>query len=384
MEVNLTLMASNQFGDFTTHTQRIIYINETPNAEFTVDQNLLCSRDSIQFTDHSWVFNGEITDWHWDFGDQMIENDTSPKQHPQYWYAYSGVYNPKLTVMSDSGCINSFVREITLEPSPVNHLFANVEYGCGPQNEILFRDTAYIESGTIDHYQWIFGFNDTVYTEEDSLWHQLNIGEYSVISRVVSELGCIGMDSITGFNVFDKPIARFGFYPDDPSIREPEVFFNDQSIGAEAQILYYHWNFGDNTDTVGLDPVHIYQDTGLFTVLLTIQDANGCVDTLSHTLYVDPVFSFYMPNAFSPNGNGLNDEFGPIGSYFDDTYYEFEIYSRWGEMLFETKDPYEYWKGDFSLTTKNPVPLGVYSWIIRVEDALGEEHVYKGQVTVVR
>ena len=384
MEVKMTLIANNELGSFSTHSLQYIYINESPNAEFTIDQNLLCSRDSIQFTDHSWVFNGEIVAWKWEFGDEMIDVDTSSRQHPQYWYSYSGNYTPTLVAISDSGCMSSYDKDISLEPSPINHLFANVEFGCGPQNEILFRDTAYLESGTIDYYQWIFGFNDTVYTDEDSLWHQLNIGEYSVISRVVSDIGCEGLDSLTGFNVFDKPIADFEFYPEDPSIREPEVFFNDQSIGAESFIEYYHWNFGDNTDTVGLDPVHIYQDTGLFNVLLTIQDENGCVDTISHKLYVDPVFSFYIPNAFSPNGNGLNDEFGPIGSYFDDTYYEFEIYSRWGELLFETKDSYEYWKGDYNMTTRNPVPLGVYSWIIRVEDALGEEHVYKGQVTVVR
>lgn len=384
MDIQMSLLATNQLGDFTNHLFRSIYINETPNTEFTVDQNLLCSRDSIQFTDHSWVFNGEIVAWRWEFGDEMIESDTSSLQHPQFWYSYAGDYLPSLISISDSGCWSSYEKDISIEPSPVNHLFAGVEFGCGPQNEILFRDTAYLASGNIDHYQWIFGFNDTVYTEHDSLWHQLNIGEYSVISRVVSDIGCVGEDSLTGFNVYDKPIARFGYYPDDPSIREPEVFFNDQSIGAESQIEYYHWDFGDNTDTVGLDPVHIYQDTGTFNVLLTIQDRNGCVDTISNSLYVDPVFSFYMPNAFSPNDNGLNDEFGPIGSYFDDTYYEFEVYSRWGELLFETRDPYESWKGDYSLTTKNPVPLGVYSWIIRVEDVLGEEHVYKGIVTVVR
>lgn len=384
VQVKMTLVANNQFGDFTTNSIRSIYINETPNTEFTIDQSLLCSRDSIQFTDHSWVFNGEIVGWYWDFGDDMIDSDTSIMQNPQFWYTYSGDYTPELIAVSDSGCMNSFGKDISLEASPINHLFANVEFGCGPQNEILFRDTAYLESGSIDYYQWIFGFNDTVYSDVDSLWHQLNIGEYNVISRVVSDNGCSGIDSLSGFNVFDQPLARFGYFPDDPSIREPEVYFNDQSIGALEQILYYHWDFGDNTDTVGLDPVHIYQDTGLFNVILTIQDANGCVDTVSHSVYVDPVFSFYMPNAFSPNDNGLNDEFGPIGSYFDDTFYEFQIYSRWGELLFETKDPYEYWKGDYNLTSRNPVPLGVYSWIIRVEDALGEEHVYKGQVTVVR
>lgn len=113
-------------------------------------------------------------------------------------------------------------------------------------------------------------------------------------------------------------------------------------------------------------------------------DQNGCVDTSSMDIYIDPVYSFYMPNAFSPNGNGLNDVFGPVGAYFENTNYEFYVFSRWGELLFESYDPNIRWEGDYAKTSQKQVPLGVYSWYIRVEDALGSEHVYKGFVTVVR
>lgn len=382
--VEMELRASNQFGDFSISASRIIYVNETPVAEFKISENLLCSRDSIHFQDQSWVFNGQIVSWKWNFGDVFVENDTAFIQNPSYWYGFGGNYQPQLLVTSDSGCTQIFSREVTLISSPVNHLFANREFGCGPENEILFRDTAYLESGSIAGYEWIFGFNDTVKTQVDSLWYQLDLGEYTVISRVISDLGCVGTDSLTGFNVYDKPIARFGYYPEDIKITDPQVYFNDQSLGTTAPVEYYHWDFGDLTDTIGLDPVHLYQDTGFFNVVLTILDENGCVDTITHSLYIDPVFAFYMPNAFSPNGNGLNDAFGPVGSYFKDTEYEFRVFSRWGEMLFETKDPAEMWMGDYHFGSKEQVPLGVYSWIIRVEDATGEEHMYKGNVTVVR
>lgn len=384
MNIQLRLKASNENGDFNMNSYRNIYVNETPNAAFYISAQLLCSRDSIKFEDQSWVFNGQIAEWKWDFGDSFVESDTSYNQNASYWYTYGGDYQPSLIAVSDSGCRDTISETISLYSSPINHLFSNREFGCGPENEILFRDTAYLENGSIDRYQWVFGFNDTVYTSVDSLWHQLNIGTYNVISRVISDQGCIGTDSLSGYNVFDKPIADFGYYPEDPSIKEPEVYFNDRSIGTIVPVQYYHWDFGDERDTVGLDPVHVYQDTGAFRVLLTIQDQNGCLDTASQWVYVDPVFSFYIPNAFSPNGNGLNDEFGPIGSYFVDTDYEFEIYSRWGELLFDTRDPLEKWKGNYSKSNNKIVPLGVYSWIIRVKDALGNEHLYKGQVTVVR
>ncbi len=383
-DVEMKLVATNEFGEFIVGHIQGLYVNETPTAAFDIQESLMCSRDSLHFIDHSWVFNGEIVGWKWDFGDQYSERDTSYLQNPAYMYEFGGEYQPILIAISDSGCTNSTDRDININPSPLNHLFADRDFGCGPENDILFKDTALLEEGDIAYYQWIFGFNDTVYTDVDSLHHQLEIGNYNVISRVVSELGCAGVDSISGFNVYDKPIADFGYYPEDPSIKEPEVYFNDMSLGTVSPIEYYHWNFGDMNDTIGLDPMHIYQDTGSFRVLLTIQDQNGCTDTISNTLYVDPVFSFFMPNAFSPNDNGLNDAFGPVGSYFDDTDYEFVVYNRWGELLFETKDPAEMWKGDLQTSSQTQAPLGVYSWIIRVKDTFNNEHIYKGIVTLVR
>ncbi|NOR88558.1 MAG: PKD domain-containing protein [Bacteroidales bacterium] len=380
----MQLKASSGNGNFTMTSIREIYVNQTPNAAFDVSAYLLRSRDSLLFEDQSWVFEGEIDSWYWNFDDSFSETDTSNLQNPTHWYAYAGDYLPSLIAVSDSGCRDTAVRTISLNPSPINHMFADREFGCGSTDEILLRDTAYLESGDIALYKWVFGFNDTIYTEVDSLLHRLNIGEYTIISMVESDLGCTGTDSISGFYVFDKPFADFSYYPEDPSIKDPEVYFNDRSYGEVVPVEYYHWDFGDGRDTVGIDPVHIYQDTGLFNVLLTIQDENGCLDTASMNVFVDPVFSFYIPNAFSPNGNGINDDFGPIGAYFADANYEFNIYSRWGELLFETKDPYERWIGDYSKSSGKIVPLGVYTWIIRVKDALGEEHLYKGMVTVVR
>lgn len=384
MEVEMKLKARNEFGDFSTQTTRFINVNHTPSAEFHVAENLLCSRDSIHFIDNSWVFDGEIIAWKWNFNDELAEIDTSLLQNSSHWYSAGGEYHPTLTIYSDSGCSNVKVKELNLNSSPINHLFADRDFACGPENEILFRDTAFLASSNIDYHQWIFGFNDTVYTQVDSLRHQLNIGEYSVISRVVSQEGCIGIDSISGFNVYDKPMADFTYYPEEPNIREPEVFFNDRSIGLESQIEYYHWNFGDTRDTTGYDPIHMYEDTGSFNVVLTIQDFNGCVDSISNTVYINPVFSFYMPNAFSPNDNGLNDDFGPIGAYFQDKEYEFVIFNRWGDLIFETRDPFVKWDGADQKSSKKPVPLGVYSWIIRVHDTFNNEHVYKGIVTVIR
>ncbi|OYT15417.1 MAG: hypothetical protein B7C24_13175, partial [Bacteroidetes bacterium 4572_77] len=384
MNTQMQLKARNAGNSFIVSSYKNIFVNHASNAAYNISAQLLCSRDSILFEDQSWIFDGEITERVWYFDDPFSENDTSYLINPKHWYAYGGDYAPSLIVVSDSGCRDTTSMALALNHAPINHLFSDREFGCGADNEIFLRDTAHYEGGNIVQYQWIFGFNDTVKTTVDSLRHELGIGEYNIISRVYGDNGCMGTDSIMGYNVHYKPLADFGYYPKDPTIKEPEVYFNDHSIVEEVPIEYYHWAFGDNTDTTGIDPIHIYQDTGFFQVVLTVQDKNGCVDTTSLSVYIEPIFSFYIPNAFSPNGNGLNDEFGPIGAYFVDRNYEFQIFSRWGELLFETVDPLAKWKGDFSKSSQQTVPVGVYTWIIRVQDAIGEEHVYKGRVTVVR
>ncbi|OYT16187.1 MAG: hypothetical protein B7C24_09135, partial [Bacteroidetes bacterium 4572_77] len=72
---------------------------------------------------------------------------------------------------------------------------------------------------------------------------------------------------------------------------------------------------------------------------------NACWDSTEQVLKVYPVLRFFIPTAFSPNDNGSNDTFGPKGKYFDDKSYQFHIFNRWGELMFETQDFYEQWDG---------------------------------------
>ena len=98
---------------------------------------------------------------------------------------------------------------------------------------------------------------------------------------------------------------------------------------------------------------------------------------------VYPVLRFFIPNAFSPNGNGLNETFGPKGKYFEDKTYHFQIFSRWGELMFETTNFYQQWDGR-KLKDGTESPIGTYVWIIEIKDLQGNQEIYKGGVTLVR
>ena len=131
---------------------------------------------------------------------------------------------------------------------------------------------------------------------------------------------------------------------------------------------------------------HVYeelQDTGRYKLQLFAQTVEGCWDSTTNYFKVYPVLRFFIPNAFSPNGNGLNETFGPKGKYFEDKTYHFRIFSRWGELMFETTNFYEQWDGR-KLKDGSESPIGAYVWIIEIKDLQGNQEVFKGSVTLVK
>ncbi|NOR87519.1 MAG: T9SS type B sorting domain-containing protein, partial [Bacteroidales bacterium] len=125
------------------------------------------------------------------------------------------------------------------------------------------------------------------------------------------------------------------------------------------------------------------QDTGRYKLQLFAQTVDGCWDSTESYFKVYPVLRFFIPNAFSPNGNGQNETYGPVGKYFEDKTFSFLIFSRWGELMFETNNFYEQWDGN-KQKDNSECPLGVYAWVIEVSDLQGNVEVFKGYVTLVK
>jgi gliding motility-associated-like protein len=98
-----------------------------------------------------------------------------------------------------------------------------------------------------------------------------------------------------------------------------------------------------------------------YTVCLDVWDINGCKDSVCNDVIIDDVLLVYVPNSFTPNGDGMNDHFLPIVSGLNVTNYEFLIFDRWGAVIFESSDHQEAWDGTY---LGRPVPLDVYVWTI--------------------
>jgi PKD repeat protein len=132
--------------------------------------------------------------------------------------------------------------------------------------------------------------------------------------------------------VYGMPVAAFGASPQPTTILNPTITFTDSSSNAASWL----WSFGDvaNSSSTDQHPVFTYADPDCYLVILEVTSQDGCVDTASQLVCIGPDVSIYVPNTFTPDGNGNNDVFIPVTIGIDPDEYELWIFDRWGNMIF--------------------------------------------------
>jgi gliding motility-associated-like protein len=171
------------------------------------------------------------------------------------------------------------------------------------------------------------------------------------------------------------PEPEFSFLPVTTDILNPNLEFKDLSVNASA----WQWQFGDLTGSQQQNPTHTYIAPGYYTVGLIVTSAEGCTDSIYHELYIANVVTYYIPNSFTPNGDGKNDYFGVTG--YSVSGYEMVIYSRWGDEIFKSTGSKILWDGSDS--SGNPVQSGVYVYKIKVLND-PQKRLNTGTVTLIR
>ena len=195
----------------------------------------------------------------------------------------------------------------------------------------------------------------------------------------ISDSNCEG--TTTGsVSVFKRPVpyAQFTTNPSVAYLGDAEiVFYNNSQLADE-----FSWNFGDSTyNELDYNPIHNYTDTGVFQISLQISNEFGCTDSVTHTIIIHPNFHFYLPNAFTPNGDNENDTFIGKGEGIAD--YQMTIFNRWGAAIFYSNSIEEGWDG-VPKSASEISPNGVYSYKVDVTDLLGKKHTYTGEVSLLR
>jgi len=200
--------------------------------------------------------------------------------------------------------------------------------------------------------------------------------------------GCKVTESINIAEVDALPIAAFTYSPTKTTVLDPKIQFVDSSINAGT----LEWSFGRTAtpaaSSLSTPFVDFETEDGdtINVCLIAISAASGCPDTVCKDVIILNNVSIYVPNSFTPNGDGLNDVFYPLGKYHDNAQglseYNFTIYNRWGEAIFNSTTPYKGWD---AIYMNDDVQQEVYVWVITVFDPLTLKTTTKnGTVTVVK
>lgn len=266
---------------------------------------------------------------------------------------------------------------ILVKPYPIIDFTANRLVGCAPLG-IAFTN---LSTPIGDDCLWEFG-DGAISTDCGDNYHLYPPGDYDVTLTVTSN-GCTSSET---FNDYIKsvavPIAQFNMLPNVINITNTTIEFDNLSDHSTI----YSWDFGDeSTFSSEFEPTHSYPETigGVYEVILIAQNEYGCADTAYGTVAYEDIMIFYIPNAFTPDGTGINDLFSPVfTSRVDPEYFVLRIFNRWGEIIFESTDLNIGWDGTYNGVI---VQDGVYVWTIDFKDTLTDKtYDYRGHVTIFK
>lgn len=261
-----------------------------------------------------------------------------------------------VTGLNSYSCVNFTTIQATINPLPVISITPKDISGCDP----LCIDYDCITSSIINSYSW--NFTDSTYSNVSKPNHCFYWpGSFRPSVKVTDVNGCISTD--TGkVTVYPKPIANFTFSPETANILNPEIGFKDSSFNAP--ITSWYWTFSDNLEITSSlqNPYHFFTDTGNFFIDLYITSDKGCTDTVQKSIYIEDIYTLYVPNAFTPSNGGANNEFKAAGVNI--TYFSMRIYDRWGNLIFETDDIKTGWNGRYKNTGNKVLEQDVYVWQI--------------------
>lgn len=228
-------------------------------------------------------------------------------------------------------------------------------------------------TGTSYTYQWNDPQSQTTATATGLSAYQ----SYSVV--VTDQDGCVRSGSIVVQNEINPNlIASFLVVPDSVDLLFPTCKLINTSQGYTS----FKWEFLGRVVTDTVNPVLTFSTYGEYDIFLTVYDGKGCQNTAYRPVKVYSDLHFYMPSAFTPNDNDINEVWRPMGIGFDTTTYELLVFDRWGHLVFETRSYLQSWNGT-DLKGK-PLPQGIYAVRVTMKDIYGMPRQFMGFVTLFR
>ena len=371
----VALVATNAYGCSDTLRHDFV-VFASPDVNFTVSPTVR-PFENPQFN----LVNNTAGNWSyaWDFGDGTYSAQKDPGTK---LYGEWGTFIIWLKA-SDAECIDSMQQSIEVIPPKPVALFDGGGEGCVPVT-IQFRDRSIYPVS----YFWEFGDGLTS-TDPNPLHTYFSPGIYTVRLTVEGPGG--DLDTYTIPNpvvVNENALASFTLNPEKAFANDEPVDFTNHSLRADS----YHWDFGDGSTSEEESPTHVYQFPGVYDVELIADNRFGCPDTflIRNAVEIESGGVVDFPNAFTPNIGGpsdgrydpndiSNDIFFPVHREVNE--YHLQIFTRWGELIFESRDVNIGWDGYFK---GELLQQEVYVYKVEGRFADGTPFKRVGDVTLLR
>lgn len=278
-----------------------------------------------------------------------------------------------------NGCRNTDQITISTVPIPQVDFTAPVVSSCAP----LQTSFTNLSTGILNNCVWTFSDGTQFQNCGTQAVSMSNPGCYDVTLTVSTPEGCTNSKTVLDYLcVFANPVAVFNALPAEMTTISTETTMDNLCTGATG----FNWNFGDGSgNSSNFEPTHIFPDggPGNYLVTLVATSAEGCVDTTTRTIRIVENLVYFVPNAFTPDGDNYNQIFKPVFATGVDIYnYSLFIYDRWGEIMFESHDLDFGWDGSYMGKVMQD---GVYSWKIEVKELYSDRRrILHGHVSLIR
>jgi gliding motility-associated-like protein len=338
--------------------------------EFTTDPDQCFVNNNFSFT-ATGDFQGNGT-FLWNFGEHSSIPTSNTSNCTNIVFDTSGSFPVTLTIM-ENGCSETYEKNINVYAEPVAKYGLASPVACDLQ-PVHFKDSCTADSKLL--YEWKFG-DGTVSSQSDPFHLYEGIGSYSTSLAITTEHGCKDTFSLpAAIEVFPSPHADFYVSPKEATVFSATISAFDES--SDAFLCYINW--GDGIVEYNCNSSHVFTKSGTYPIMQVVANSYGCYDTAFAEVIIHPEFTFWIPNAFTPDADNVNDVFKPVLVGVHN--YSFLIFDRWGEKVFETTNSEEGWNG-FIRGKLSENDVYVYKIIFR-DDVKNSTHQYIGNVTLVK
>lgn len=347
-----------------------VTVNQALNATAISDQ-AICPEDMAQISAAGTGGNGGPYNYVWDQGIGTGSNQTvSPPG--------TTIYTVSVTDGCETPAATASVT-ITIHPTPVVGFSGDVLSGCMPVDVSFDEINVPVGSQCF----WDFGDGGTSNDCSDVSYVFTQAGCWNVSLAITTPEGCAtSYDATNYICAYDYPSASFMFGPQPATILNPTITFVNTSSGAST----YDWTFDvlgvADSDNAENPDYTFLSEPGTYEVCLSATSNEGCATDSCANVVINDELLLYVPNSFTPNGDGVNDIFLPIVNGEDPLKYDLLIFNRWGELIFEDQHSSQGWDGYHKGVLAQD---GVYVWKINCKEVSGgQHHEYIGHVTLMK